>query len=149
MDGKKRLTFLATIGFVCLAFHPLREYGVDPLLFEVNDVSGYQISHFVMYFLIGYVEFLNINEVVGFSVLWELMEYTIGRVTNEVDHWTSGGVHGQFTDVSLNIAGYLWGSVLRNVAPCSMTNCQAKLVQGYSSMAVLILLVAYASTNKL
>lgn len=140
---KNRLSFLATIAFVCLAFHPLKNIGVDPLLFEVNGVSGYQISHFVMYFLIGYVDFLNATEVLGFSVLWELMEYSIGRATKQVHHWTSGGVHGQLTDVSLNLAGFLWGSVFRMSNPCSLTNCQARLVRGYSSAAVAMLLAAY------
>lgn len=143
-----KLTFLGTIGLVCLAFHPLRDFGVDPLLFEVNDVSGYQISHFLMYFMIGYVDFLGMKEVVGFSILWEMFEFSIGKATNEVEHWTSGGVHGQLTDVTLNLAGYLWGSVLRGIAPCSMNNCQRTLVQGYSLVAVSIVLLAYlASTN--
>lgn len=140
-----RLTFLVTIGLVCLAFHPLRDYGLDPLLVEVDQVSGYQMSHFLMYFLVGYVEFLQVRDVVFFSIVWEGLEYLVGTGTDEIEHWTSGGIHGQFTDISLNLAGYLWGWYIRSLFPCPIMNCQLRVVRAYSTAAILTILLAYAS----
>lgn len=110
---------------------------------QFGPVTAYQMSHFLMYLLVGYVDFLGMKEVVGASILWELMEYTLGKVLSQEKYWTSGGGIGQLKDLGFNMSGYLLGVALSRKAPCGLNNCQSKVIQGYGSLAVLVVVVGY------
>lgn len=111
--------------------------------FQFGPVTAYQMSHFLMYLLVGYVDFLGVKEVVGASILWELMEFTFGKVLGQEKYWTSGGGMGQLKDLGFNMSGYLLGVALSKKAPCGLNNCQSKVIRGYGSMAVLVVIVGY------
>lgn len=142
MQQKEKIAFLATIGFVCTALSQLRSD--DPLQqFSVGIFTAYQMSHFLMYLLIGYVDFLGIEEVIGASILWEVIEFGLGKMSGQEMYWTSGGKSGQFKDIGFNISGYIAGLWLSKRMPCRLNNCQNRLIRGYGSTALAVVLVGY------
>lgn len=139
---KDKVAFLGTIGLVCTALSRLRSD--DPLQqVQVGPLTAYQASHVLMYFIVGYVDFLALEEVVGASILWELVEFGFGKMSGQERYWTSGGTDGQFKDIALNMSGYVLGVWLSRKFPCRLKNCQRTLIRGYGSSALAVLLMGY------
>lgn len=139
---KAQIAFLSTIGLVCTALAYLRSD--DPMQqFQFGPVTSYQMSHFLMYLLVGYVDFLGIEEVVGISILWEFIEFTLGKVLRQEKYWTSGGGLGQLKDLGYNLSGYLIGVSLSKKVPCGLNNCQKVVIRGYGSTALVVVLMGY------
>ncbi|CAM9172734.1 unnamed protein product [Sphacelaria rigidula] len=139
---KDKIAFLATIGLVCTALSQLRSD--DPMQqFKVGPLTAYQASHFLMYLLVGYVDFLGVEEVIGASILWKLFEFGFGKASGQEMYWTSGGADGQFKDIGFNMSGYILGVWLSSKFPCRLNNCQRKLIRGYGSSALAVVLIGY------
>ncbi|AAR26963.1 FirrV-1-H2 precursor [Feldmannia irregularis virus a] len=139
---KNEIAFLATIGLVCGALSQLHDD--DPVLqSQVGPLTGYQASHFLMYFIIGYVNFLSVYDVLSASIAWELFEYIYGKTSGQERYWTSGGTYGQFGDICLNTSGYILGVWLSRHFPCPLHNCRHSLIQGYVISSLTVVMIGY------
>ncbi|CAM9879715.1 unnamed protein product [Ectocarpus sp. 13 AM-2016] len=143
----RKIRFECVIGFICVILAYVRyKDGWDPLSDKYLGSTGYLWSHFVMYFMMGYIDFLGDKYpyayAFGLSAVWELTELAIGVGTNSVQYWTSGGPQGQMKDIIFNMTGLFVGRQIQKVFPCRLNNCPKKLVDTYEAMAVTTTLVS-------
>ena len=96
-----------------------------------------------MYLIVGYVDSLNVYEVLGTSITWELFEFVYGKSSGEEVYWTSGGTTGQLGDICLNMSGYIFGRWLSKKFPCRINNCRKSLMQGYVITVLLVVASGY------
>lgn len=143
----RKMSFQFVIGMVCviLAYVRLKE-GWDPLSDLYLGSTGYLWSHFVMYCMMGYIDFWGDEHpyvyAFGVSAVWELIELLIGVGTGTIQYWTSGGPQGQMKDVTVNAIGFFIGRQVQRVMPCRLKDCPNRLVNTYEAMAVITTVVA-------
>lgn len=87
-----------------------------------NRISGWGISHFIMYFIIGYLYPNCWIEATILGIIWELVECVLGKIfvnndnkpddsTRKYTLWWSG----TFEDIILNSAGLICGITLNKM----------------------------------
>lgn len=143
----RKIRFEGVIGIICIILAYVRyKDGWDPLAGVYLGSTGYLWSHFAMYCMMGYINFLGDQwgyaYAFGISAGWELTELAIGVGTNKVQYWTSGGSKGQMKDIIVNMAGFFVGRQIQKVFPCRLNNCPKKLVDTYEAIGIALTVVA-------
>lgn len=141
-SNKARFYFILVGACSTLAF--IRSHiGWDPVNFNYFSMTGYKWSHFIAYTIMGYVSFFGEEDPVSgalfFSFLWELVETVIGRTTDNLELWTSGGLPNQLGDVAVNMVGFQFGRFLRTKYPCN--DCQERVLKKYEDLSVFVVFV--------
>ena len=140
------IVFLSIIGAECIILSGIK-LG-DIMNKDYGPLSGYQWSHFLLYALVGYVKMMTPEQALSISVIWELVEYIFGHLTNTIGYWSSGGPEGQFKDVALNMAGYATGTLARKLKPCTLKNCEDSLTNAYLILSTSLVVISVLSEIK-
>lgn len=77
-----------------------------------NKMSGWLISHFILYLIIG---FMCPNQFLLFLILgtiWETLEYIVVTLTGE-KFWTNNSISFQYGDIIANSLGYILGACIK------------------------------------
>lgn len=79
---------------------------------ELKMITGWRLSHFVMYAIIGFLfpEKILLWFIVG--LIWEVIELTLRNITNN-DWW--GTTTDYITDIIINLIGFIVGAYLYKV----------------------------------
>jgi len=77
-------------------------------------ITGWIISHFLLYLIIGLICSTQFILFFVIGVLWEIIEYVIVYITDET-FWTNNTHKFQYGDIIANTLGYLSGSVLNRL----------------------------------
>lgn len=79
---------------------------------ELKMITGWRVSHFVLYAIIGFLfpEKFLLWFIVG--LVWEIIELTLREITNN-DWW--GTLSDYFTDIVFNMVGFIVGAYIYKV----------------------------------
>ena len=104
---KTNIIIVIIVGLV-IVFDIIPTDKLDVILIDNPRFTNWQISHFVLFALFGYLS-PNQHYILLFGVAWEVFEYLYGRFTDKILYWTSNGVSGQLTDIAMNTLGFYVG----------------------------------------
>ena len=79
---------------------------------EIKMITGWRLSHFVMYAIIGFLfpEKMLMWFIVG--LVWEVIELTLREITNN-DWW--GTATDYITDIIINMLGFVVGAYIYKI----------------------------------
>ena len=84
---------------------------LDKKVVEEYDFTYWQVSHFVLYMIIGFLCPRRAYLFMLMGFLWELIERSYGEFIGNKDYWTSNGLKGQITDIIVNFLGYMTSQI--------------------------------------
>ena len=89
---------------------------LDHIFIKYNNfiLTGWSISHYLTYFIIGYLCYEQFQTYIMISILWEIFEKYYGKITNNELYWTSSGIQGQLLDIIMNILGFISGNYIKS-----------------------------------
>ena len=80
---------------------------LDKKVIEGYELTYWQVTHFVLYMIIGIFCPNRLYLFMLIGILWELIERSYGEFIGQKDYWTSNGIKGQVTDIIINYLGYM------------------------------------------
>jgi len=84
----------------------------DPLrmkLFDNIDITGWSISHFIVFAIAGYYGHKHIICLMLIGILWEIIEIILGYITKSNNTDDSIWWYGSFSDIIVNFLGLMTG----------------------------------------
>ena len=106
------IIYLSILAIIIFKYNKILSIYLKKIIIEKPRITLWQVTHFILYFILG--KFCKNNHVFFFMIglLWELIEKLYGKFTGEEFYWTSDGGNGQITDVIMNILGYHFAHII-------------------------------------
>lgn len=123
------IIFIITVFLICIygkyrCSHP--EYK-DILMTKFNflDLDGWSATHFILFFILGYIYPTKIWLCISLGILWELFEQLYGKkrpgflggfgdcITTDPNVKNGAWWYGKLSDIVVNYVGFIIGSYVK------------------------------------
>ena len=79
---------------------------LDLVIMDRPRLTLWSMTHLMTYYAMGKLCPKHYSRYFALGVVWEVFEKVYGRLTCNESYWTGNGLHGQFSDIVMNMIGY-------------------------------------------